>query len=335
MCYNNSRGVKMAKGKNFLFSLQAKGQLGKKVIFQDVKGFTIAKEYKKSPVWVTDKQKAHKQVMIDVVDAWRNLSDEDKAKWNEYAHKQGIKTYSGYNWFWILNVSRVTQSLPPLQVPPGYEVPFEVIQEGLTLWYKFSEGEGTTTKDTVKELEASIINGSWVDGKHDKALEYNGVDSYVLIPDDESNRFVDKMSFFAWVKVYNLGSTMAVCKKDNHFGLWISSNGKFRVYHYSTYASRYKDSTQALSVNEWHYIGFTYDKNDAEGKNLRLYLDGQQVGYLSLVYDYRYSLRDVYLGKWGDTGTLYFDGIIDEVIFYNRALTPDEVLQNYNLYTGG
>jgi len=325
----------MAKGKNFLFSFQAKGQLGRKIIFQGVKGLSIAKEYKKSPVWVTDKQKAHKQVMVDVVDAWRQLSDEDKQKWNEYARNQGIREYSGYNWFWIFNVPRVSQSLPPLKVPPGYETKPDIVTEGVTLWYRFTEGEGTTTKDDVKELEASIVDGSWVDGKADKAIELNGSSSYVDIPDDDGNRFVDKMSFFAWVKVYNLGSTRAVVKKDSQYGMFILSSGKFRVYHFSIYGARWKDSSQSISLNEWHYIGWTYDKNDSDGKDLRLYLDGQQVGCESVDRDYSSSNYDVFLGKWGSSGSLYLDGIIDEAVFYNRALTPDEVLQNYNAYSGG
>jgi len=68
-----------------------------------------------------------------------------------------------------------------------------------------------------------------------------------------------------------------------------------------------------------------------DGTNSRLYLNGVQVGDLgnSITGGIRDRAGDLYIGQ--RPGQQYFDGKIDDVKIYGRALTPAEITSLYNL----
>lgn len=323
----------MAKLKGPLWSFSATGKFAGKVIFQKQHGRKVVKSYALTPVFITDKQNAHKSVISSVVSAWRSLSADDKTKWSEYALNTFGKTYSGYNAFWVVNVPRVSQSLPVLTVPPGYETEPQIIQDGLVMWWRFEEGEGESATDKIGGLVGTLHNNNWVEGKAGGACDYNGTDSYIEVPDDALLDFSSEMSCFAWVKASALGSTMAVIGRYGYYGLWVNSSGSIRATIWSIYGSTYKDSTGNISAGSWYYVGWTYNKNDAENKNLRVYINGEEKGYKAYTYDLKSGTYPLFFGVWSTSHNLPFSGVIDEVHFYNRALSPEEVSQNYNAFS--
>ncbi len=80
-------------------------------------------------------------------------------------------------------------------------------------------------------------------------------------------------------------------------------------------------SSGNLNTGSWHHAALTYD-----GSNVRLYLDGVQVGSRSLsgIIDTAPSIN-VAVGGQPDQSTRLWDGYIDDVRILNRALTSAEV----------
>ena len=82
-------------------------------------------------------------------------------------------------------------------------------------------------------------------------------------------------------------------------------------------------------MNEWHHVAAVYD---GAKKNL-LYLDGVEVATTEIPAE-----PDVQIDFHPEGARIgggpqqppdwIWDGIIDEVAFYNRALTPEEVKKN-------
>ena len=69
----------------------------------------------------------------------------------------------------------------------------------------------------------------------------------------------------------------------------------------------------------WHHLAATYDRT-----NLRIYLDGVQVGTRALTGSIGVSANPLRIGGnaiWGEN----FAGLIDDVRVFNRALTPAEL----------
>jgi hypothetical protein len=75
----------------------------------------------------------------------------------------------------------------------------------------------------------------------------------------------------------------------------------------------------ALAANAWHHIAATYD-----GANARIYLNGKQDNSAALTGNITSETGDtVYIGK-NDNGN-FFEGRIEGVRIYRRAITADEV----------
>lgn len=83
------------------------------------------------------------------------------------------------------------------------------------------------------------------------------------------------------------------------------------------------------TVNAWNHISVSVDTT-----SLKIYLNGSLqetvlTGSLISSLNRRASIAADYNGTPG-TGTRYLDGDIGAIKVYNRALSADEVLQNYN-----
>lgn len=93
------------------------------------------------------------------------------------------------------------------------------------------------------------------------------------------------------------------------------------------------DVSVSIALNTWHHVAAVGD-----GSTLKIYLDGQLLGTgggNTLDYgssDYPFNIGGG--GVW-DAGGNQFDGLIDEVAVYDRALSADEVLLEFRSAAGG
>lgn len=78
----------------------------------------------------------------------------------------------------------------------------------------------------------------------------------------------------------------------------------------------------------WNHIAFVWESAEL---NYRLYLNGQDME-TARIHNFPdiLSLNQMTIGAYGTTGT-FFDGAIDEVRIYDRALSPDEIADLYCL----
>ena len=177
---------------------------------------------------------------------------------------------------------------------------------------------------------------TYVDGISGKALEFDGVDDYVNSGNSASLRLTgDKITISAWVKadafLTNPDSSTIVTKTSAYY-LQIDGSGyiKFRPKSSGTYLI----STNLITTGSYYYVVGTY-----EGVNEKIYINGIEDKTNSLTGNILDSANHVGIGMNLDAGgnpyvnyNRQFDGIIDDVRIYNRALTPAEIKILYNLY---
>ena len=82
--------------------------------------------------------------------------------------------------------------------------------------------------------------------------------------------------------------------------------------------------TSALPVNTWSYLAATYDRS-----TLRLYVNGVQVASKSATAAMAVSSNPLQIGGNTIYGS-YYNGVIDEVRIYNRALTQAQIQSDMN-----
>jgi gliding motility-associated-like protein len=173
-------------------------------------------------------------------------------------------------------------------------------------------------------------------GNSNSAYSFNGNNNYIQLPNFQSRNITVSM----WAKI-NSVTTQQQLLRNRWGGYGISmtpSSGipKLSVFtHLKDYAWTTSGvasvGTNSISTvdNQWHHIVFTYDS-----LRLKMYLDNQYIGADSAFglgqILYQNSGLGLAIGRDGDASLYYFNGLIDDVMFYNRALTGSEVSQLYS-----
>ena len=196
---------------------------------------------------------------------------------------------------------------------------------GLVAAYGFDEGSGTTVTDASGNGHTgTITNATWAaTGKYGKALQFNGTNALVSIPDAASLQLSTGMTLEAWVNPSTVNSAWrdVIYKGNDNFYLEATSTNASKPDAGMIAGGSYADAygTAALTASTWSYLTETYD-----GSTLRLYVNGTQVASTAHTGTIATSTNPLQIG--GDS--LYgqnFAGLIDEVRVYNVALTAAQI----------
>jgi fibronectin type 3 domain-containing protein len=196
---------------------------------------------------------------------------------------------------------------------------------GLVAAYSFDEGSGATVADASGSGNSgTAANTTWTTGgKFSNALVFNGTSSRVDISDAPALHFSTGMTLEAWVKPATIGNAWrdVIYKgNDNYYLEATSTNGRRPggggIIGGST-AEAFGGAP--LTANSWAHLALTYD-----GATLRLYVNGTQAVSTARSGTIQTSTNPLQIGGDGFYGQ-YFNGAIDEVRVYNRALTAAEI----------
>jgi hypothetical protein len=83
---------------------------------------------------------------------------------------------------------------------------------------------------------------------------------------------------------------------------------------------------EEVMVDCWNYIACSFN-----GRVQKLYLNGKLVAQQSIDTMEICDTDPLRIGSWWQGDSQFFDGILDEVRVYNRALTDTEIFQLYKL----
>jgi glucose/arabinose dehydrogenase/chitodextrinase len=207
---------------------------------------------------------------------------------------------------------------------------------GLVAAYSFAEAGGSTAGDASGNSNTGTINGAtWTSaGRYGSALSFNGTSSYVDLGNPSSLRITGSMTWSAWIyatadpvddgqiiakSAGGGGSTGWQFKTSpdtgpHTFGVGVSSNGTAITQRYST---------TIRNLNTWYFVAGVYD---ASAQALHIYVNGVlDDGVLNgTVPGSQFDpAQNGTIGR--RSGGFYFQGTIDEVRVYNRALTQAEI----------
>jgi hypothetical protein len=183
-------------------------------------------------------------------------------------------------------------------------------------------------------------------GQPNAAYLFNGTDGAIHLTDGTTNYSysvlglpVEAISISSWVKVLNFSSYAGIFTfiQDNYsyeygVGLFLDGSASARKFNFAIAGGgvglTFMPTSQALATNQWYFVTGTYD-----GTTMKLYVDGN----LSAVSNAQsgniaYSPSRGRIGKYEDDNEdHYFNGAINDLRIYNRALTSEEVMSLYLL----
>lgn len=206
--------------------------------------------------------------------------------------------------------------------------------------WTFDDG---SAKDAVGSNHGEINGAEVIDGRFFKGLDFNGDDAFVRIEHDPSmEAIVDGMTISAWVFIRTF-------PQPNHAGIVVkgtkigwSQDYAFRIatrdVNQLTWAVPKPgaegnfNTDNSANADEWTFVCLT-----ADGTMTRAYVavegDLQEVGNRGQAAPYQARIDEpVEIGvgraRGGTIGNdIFFDGLIDEVYLWSRALSEDEIAE--------
>jgi hypothetical protein len=208
--------------------------------------------------------------------------------------------------------------------------------QGMIGYWNFDEGSGTVAHDTSGNAYNGTVTGAvWTTGKINSALSFNGSTNAVITPNIALG---NAYSISAWVNpgVTTQGAYVRIAETQYNAGLYLGTNSSGTKYKFivnnasgatGSCGAAYGCAEGGTITGGWHLVTATYD-----GTTARLFVDTSQVGLET--FNATATDLPLYIGRYYATNAGGWNGSIDEVRLYNRALTAAEVSNIYN-YVGG
>ena len=171
---------------------------------------------------------------------------------------------------------------------------------------------------------------SGLSGQQGQAVQFDGLNDYLIVDHSDALQPSKGIAISAWVKPF-VSSTlpspyMTVVNKFLKYELNIVNQyGGLSAGITNEAGQRVVLHTgKVLNLNEWSFITMTYD-----GQNIKVYVNGifkaskPQTGTIS------HAPRWLKIGSYNNN--YYFNGLLDELKIYNRAMSAEEVLAAYEV----
>jgi len=159
-------------------------------------------------------------------------------------------------------------------------------------------------------------------------LEFDGVDDYITIPDDDSLDSTSELTIMGWILSHTLIGDHAIISKylssgdQRSYALIQLDNDKiqFRISSNGTSAGAvYLNSNYNHTTYTWTHVAAVFN-----GTNMNLYINAELDNTVAATGIHS-GTSDLYLGKLSSAADYFFNGVIDEVRVYPLALTQPQI----------
>jgi hypothetical protein len=191
------------------------------------------------------------------------------------------------------------------------------------------DGTGTTAMDSSSRNNHGILYGyiisgpMWTTGQVGGALEFDGADDHVVVSSPSNLPLGnDARTIELWAKVDSFAHDTVLVTWGYYGGQRMSAialkgYSAFFFWGYGADVNGYGGKQPGI----WYHVAFTFD-----GSVGKLYVNGALESSATLPLNTVSS--DLYMGK-GQWGGGYYNGLIDEVAIWNKALTATEIQNHY------
>jgi hypothetical protein len=216
---------------------------------------------------------------------------------------------------------------------PWFQVARADLNDGLVAYYPFN---GNATDESGNGNDGTV-NGATLTtdrfGNVNDAYDFDGINDYILVNSSDSLNIDHRLTIAAWIKKDSTkryagivgndwsGYTFMFDKEGNQLRLELAQKTAWVSFH----------NSHTIENNTWYYVVVTFDSLNENTNKVTFYVNGQKGNELPTSYSDLNDMSKLYIGYQGCCGSRYFDGNIDDVRIYNRALSECEIK---SLYTG-
>lgn len=222
------------------------------------------------------------------------------------------------------------------------------LEQGLLLHYKF---DGDVLDSSVNGFDGTASEVTYtIDryGNDNGSASFNGVDSFIDLPNVSKLKPDLPLTIAFWIN-YNSTNTQdravfnTSFEEEHSSGVYLthqSTTGRYAIGYgdgtpnYSSFTRRTYVSNTDIAVNEWKHIAIVIKSN----QDMKVYINTVESGgsYSGSGGDLSYSENAGTIGRHDQDFNLsayYFKGSLDDFMYWNRALSTEEVNDVFNLST--
>jgi len=218
----------------------------------------------------------------------------------------------------------------------SYSFGKSIVTDGLVFYVDAANdnsypGTGTTWTDLIGG-DQTTLNGPTYNSGNGGYIDLDGTDDFVDTSFNATSYF--PLTICAWVNIDDTGNTQIIVDQSTgSAGLGFRTNSSnIEAFWRNGGVINLETIISSYSPDTWLYVCVVYDTNS-------------MVGYMNGAVQNSYGSADINLteanrgidntnnmdiGKVNDANSNYIDAKIAQVKVYNKALTADEITQNYN-----
>jgi hypothetical protein len=216
------------------------------------------------------------------------------------------------------------------------QIPSYVPTDGLVGWWPFN---GNANDESGNENDG-VVNGAMLKedrfGNANAAFDFNGVDAHITCTNNIGGAYTS-FSVVSWIKVTDYPSENfgKIIDFGGSVGRFFLSNSYLDGFEFGITESNINNDALAQitsfgSEDQWLQVAGVWQSD----QYIALYINGIQVAYNSIfpaVNEITIAPNSPLLFGMPYSENDYFNGSLDDIAIYNRALTPEEITQ---LFTG-
>jgi hypothetical protein len=203
-----------------------------------------------------------------------------------------------------------------------------VCSEGLAVCFNFDEKIGTTAANAAMQGKTADVKATWVPGKKDGAIKFNGIDEMLTYNDPSLalGKGDFTLAFWLYLEKGANGSWRNITHKgfaddQRTFAIWMKPEADVlhcRITTLDNGNDGIDATTKTIPLNAWTHVAYVRKANA-----LKIYIDGQKDSEIVINSRVLSNSGPIYIGK-----DPWYPGApcgIDDYRIYTRALTDGEI----------
>lgn len=201
---------------------------------------------------------------------------------------------------------------------------------GLVAWYKFDGNaqDSSTNRNHGQAFGLTLSTNRF--GRANAAYRFQGNStSFVKVPHSASLNITNAITLTAWIN-FEMGGTIypRIINKDSYDLATGPNYRNPRRLHFlmkNPAQTELYTPAEVMQAGRWHFVTATYD-----GSLVLVYVDGALLNATVVANAMMANTRDVNIGRNTVNTADNYQGLIDDVRIYNRALSAAEITALFN-----
>ena len=193
---------------------------------------------------------------------------------------------------------------------------------------------GTNAFNTIDTSNTgSLKNGlQYVPDRHGGSFEWDGSDDYIILNERFFSQTYTSYSHCAFVEFFSFAASSQIIdtRDGSSDGVSFLMSKPSGAKLYSSLNSGNVVGSTALSINQVYHASITYD-----GQTAKIYLNGVEDGSSSMSQTFNTTINPtIGVRSFNTAAASVARMYLYHICSYNRALSANEVLHNYNALKG-